>query len=146
MGQKLEPALFDYLPISAPDLEGTGIAPVSREFLRILINELARRQRLDEAWYAETYPDVEGVQLVGHIKSLREHFATSGYVGGRPPAELPFDPEWYRSRDPDPAEAYPPRPQGSGTLAGPCSVLTTNCPGILGGTRTKSAPFARQCI
>ncbi len=99
--------LLQHLGISATDLEGAGTVPVSRKFLRVLINELARQQRVDEAWYAETYPDVEGARLAGDIRSLREHFATSGYIEGRLPADIPFDAEWYRSHYRDIAETLP---------------------------------------
>lgn len=95
------------LGISAADLTGSGTVAVSRKILRVLISEFAHRSRMDESWYAETYPDVEGARLAGDIKSLREHFITSGYLEGRLPAALPFDPQWYREHYRDIAQAFP---------------------------------------
>ena len=51
--------------------------------------------QFDDQWYSGTYPDVEGARLAGDVKSLREHFISSGYLEGRLPIELPFDPQWY---------------------------------------------------
>jgi hypothetical protein len=108
---------FDYLPpcsllleglgVTEADLTGSGTVPVSRKFLRVLISELACRPRVDEHWYAETYPDVEGARLAGDIKSLREHFIVSGYIEGRLPAPLPFDPRFYCKHYRDIADAFP---------------------------------------
>jgi hypothetical protein len=95
------------LGISAADLAGDGTVAVARKFLRVLISEFARRMQMDENWYAETYPDVEGARLAGDINSLREHFARSGYFEGRLAAALPFDPQWYRGYYRDIADAFP---------------------------------------
>jgi hypothetical protein len=99
--------LAEGLGISAANLTGSGTVAVTRKFLRELISELARRMRMDENWYAETYPDVEGARLAGDVESLREHFAKSGYIEGRLPAALPFDPQWYRRHYRDIADAFP---------------------------------------
>ena len=99
--------LIEGLGISATDLTGGGTIAVTRRFLRALIGELACRMRVDENWYAETYPDVEGARLAGDIRSLREHFAKSGYFEGRLPAALAFDPQWYRRHYSDIADAFP---------------------------------------
>jgi hypothetical protein len=99
--------LLEGLGISASQLTGSGTITVTRKFLRVLIGALARRLRVDENWYAETYPDVEGARLAGDIESLRGHFAQSGYLEGRLPAELPFDPQFYRRHYKDIAESFP---------------------------------------
>jgi hypothetical protein len=101
--------LLEGLGISATDLTGGGAVAVAvtRKFLRELISEFVCRMRMDENWYAETYPDVEGARLAGDIESLREHFVRSGYLEGRLPAALPFDPQWYRRHYRDIADAFP---------------------------------------
>ena len=99
--------LLEGLGVSATQLTGNGTITVTRKFLRVLIGALARRMRVDEGWYAETYPDVEGARLAGDIESLRGHFVQSGYFEGRLPAELPFDPQFYRRHYRDIAESFP---------------------------------------
>ena len=62
---------------------------------------------VEDNWYAENNPDAEGARLAGDIKSLREHFLMSGYFEGRLPAELPFDPLWYRKHYLDITQSFP---------------------------------------
>ena len=99
--------MLEHLGLSAADVRGQGTAPVSRRFLRVLIAEFVARAHFDQDWYAETYPDVEGARLAGDVKSLHQHFKTSGYFEGRLPAELPFDPQFYRRHYKDIAEFVP---------------------------------------
>jgi hypothetical protein len=99
--------LLEGLGVTKADLTGNGTVPVSRKFLRALVCELARQTRLDERWYAETYPDVEGARLAGDIKSLRAHFFESGYIEGRLPAPPRFDPRVYGKHYRDIADAFP---------------------------------------
>src|SRR6185437_5580264 len=54
--------LIEGLGVTATDLTDGGTVAVTRKFLRELISELARRMRMDDNWYAETYPDVEGAR------------------------------------------------------------------------------------
>ena len=79
---------------------------MSRQFLRALIAEFVASARFDHDWYAEMYPDVEGARLAGDIQSLHEHFKRSGYFEGRLPAELPFDPQFYRRHYRDIGESF----------------------------------------
>jgi hypothetical protein len=99
--------LLGGLGISAMDLTGDGTIAVTRKFLRAMLSELARRVKMDETWYSERYPDVEGARLAGDIGSLRDHFTKSGYFEGRLPAAIPFDPQWYRGHYRDIADAFP---------------------------------------
>ena len=99
--------LLEGLGISAADFEGSGTITVTRRCLQALISEVARQMQFDDQWYSGTYPDVEGARLAGDVKSLREHFISSGYLEGRVPIELPFDPQWYWGYYADIAKAFP---------------------------------------
>lgn len=76
-------------------LEGGGSVTISTSFLRFLISELAARLPFDEAYYANTYPDVAEAVRRGQIPSLHHHFYTTGYFEGRKPGLRHVDKAWY---------------------------------------------------
>lgn len=75
------------------------------EFENVLRNML-RAIDLDEAWYRETYPDVDAAIKAGDLPNAREHFIASGYFEGRLPGDFEVDEAWYFTTYPDIAEAH----------------------------------------
>lgn len=98
--------LLKALGITADDLKSSPSVTVSSAGLRRLIGAFAASAGFDPVFYAEAYPDVQGALLAGDLASLETHFARSGYLEGRLPAELPCDPLFYADRYPDLAAAY----------------------------------------
>ena len=64
------------------------------ELLEIL-KRLLLAVEIDEAWYRETYPDVDEAIKAGAHKSAKQHFIENGYFEGRIPFPLQIDEQWY---------------------------------------------------
>ena len=92
--------ILGQLGITAVDLEAETVT-VNTAALRSLLAEFARQQPFDPDFYSETYPDIEAARLAGLVSDLHMHFAQSGFLEGRLPAEPAFDPVWYAQHYPD---------------------------------------------
>ena len=74
-----------------------GFIAVLKRFLSVI--------RVDEAWYAAVYPDVQlGIES-GAVVSARQHFIDDGYFEGRLPEPPPVDETWYMREYPDVADS-----------------------------------------
>lgn len=87
-------------------VEVRGVTKVSNSYDEILeiISLLLRGADVDEAWYLEQYPHLDGALKDGAIKSARNHFIHSGYFEGRLPRDPDLDEAWYLEQYPDVAE------------------------------------------
>ena len=81
-----------------------AVLQVTREQLLTLIRKLLLSVPVDEAWYRNTYPDVNLAIEKGVITSAKEHFVTNGYFEDRLPSKIVVDEEFYTSKYPDVAE------------------------------------------
>jgi hypothetical protein len=79
---------------------------ISVASLRFLLSELLTHIHVDEPWYLEKYLDVRAAALSGDVGAAAIHFQTSGYMEGRFPHEIPFDPAFYFATYPDLATTY----------------------------------------
>jgi hypothetical protein len=70
------------------------------KLLRVMLRHIA----VDEAWYRNTYPDVDEAIRNGELRSAKDHFVASGYFEGRKCGRVVVDDKWYLSEYPDIAE------------------------------------------
>jgi hypothetical protein len=69
-----------------------------------LLRSMLRYVEADEAWYRNTYPDVDEAIRNGTVPSARDHFVSSGYFEGRKRGRVLVDEQWYLAQYPDVAE------------------------------------------
>ena len=73
--------------------------------LRVLLQPVISRIRVDEDYYLHCNPDVSEKVRMGEIGSAKEHYVASGFYEDRFPRPFPVDESWYLSQYPDVREA-----------------------------------------
>jgi hypothetical protein len=79
---------------------------VSVEGLLRLLSVILNRVKVDEEWYKERYVDVSASILSRDTDSAGAHFRLSGYLEGRLPCKLAFDPAYYFAQYSDLASTF----------------------------------------
>lgn len=97
--------LLECLMLSPDMLESLPKVPVPVPALRALISVMAAGLPFDEAFYAETYPDLAAARDDGRIPDLHKHFIELGYIEGRLGSKPEVDEKFYRKMYPDVAAA-----------------------------------------
>lgn len=93
------------LGLTAQDLESENVK-ISVFALKRLLSEVLAYVPVNDRWYADKYPDVHAATLAGDIESPAAHFKVSGYLEGRLPGALAFDPQYYFTTYPDLATVF----------------------------------------
>jgi hypothetical protein len=83
--------------------ESASVTVAGSDMLQ-LIRLLLRSVAVSEAWYRQTYPDVDDAIQSGEYKSAKHHFVENGYFEGRRPGPMTVDEEWYLNTYPDVAD------------------------------------------
>jgi hypothetical protein len=86
--------VLQILGISRLDLNAKQVK-VSTSGLIYLLTGVLNQVHVDEEWYTTKYPDVHAAVLSGDTPSAATHFRETGYLEGRLPFRLPFDPQFY---------------------------------------------------
>jgi hypothetical protein len=92
--------------IGVPEhLLGDDRLDLTRDQLFSLIRKLLVFVPVDEAWYRDTYKDIDEAIQAGIVGSAKEHFVSNGYFEGRLPSKVHVDDAFYTSQYPDVAES-----------------------------------------
>ena len=69
---------------------------MSARYLTFLLQTaFVKPEIVDLRWYEKHYLDVRAAVAAGKIASGEQHFHSSGWLEGRLPHEIDFDPVWY---------------------------------------------------
>jgi hypothetical protein len=90
--------------IGLPEESGDETVRLTRDQVTLLIRKFLIYVPVDEVWYKNTYPDVQGAIDSGAFKSAKDHFVSNGYFEGRLPTKINVDVDFYTKTYPDVAE------------------------------------------
>lgn len=85
--------------------DGGDYVALDRHFFQEALRPLIQRIRVDEDWYARTYPDIGAAVAKRAFASPREHYERFGYFEHRLPYPIGVEEEWYLKSNPDVREA-----------------------------------------
>jgi len=95
---------YSYLMSATGPGNGHYVELPEPKFMAVL-RLLLERVEVDEAWYRETYPDVDVAIRAGKLKSSHDHYIRAGYFENRLPRPIKVDERWYLEEYPDVAAA-----------------------------------------
>ncbi len=77
---------------------GQGEVTLARKNFEELIKNIAAKNKFDEKWYLDTYPDVRQAVRDGLFASAHEHYIERGYFENRIPSRPNFNADAYLRR------------------------------------------------
>lgn len=93
------------LRINRLRLDSSGKIAIDARLLKALIQAAVERQPFSEAFYFETYPDLQQAAAAGQLGDAHRHFVDTGYFEGRVGIAPEVDEDFYAALYPDVAEA-----------------------------------------